>query len=106
MKISMVMRELHEAYKKGNPSLGCMSRASILYNIMRSQGLNPERKLFSFKDNKGNRVVHSHCIIILNGLVYDSNIEEFKNPIEFDKYKEMKKREYPELNLIWKDWSA
>ncbi len=105
MEISRALKELHEAYKDGNPSLGYVSRASILHYIMKYRGLDPERKLFSFKDNQGNRVIGLHCIVLLNGSVYDTNIEESKNPIEFEVYTKMKKESSPKLELVWENWT-
>jgi len=104
MKISTSMKKLYEAYNKGDHSLGCVSRACILCYIMESKGLNPKKKLFSFKDSEGNKVVRNHCIVLFNGKVYDTNIEESQNPMEFNKYEEMKKMEHSELNLVWEDW--
>lgn len=106
MDINTAMRKLHEAFRQGDPSLGCVSRASILHHIMKGNGLNPERKLFHLQDSQGNKIQgSSHCIVVLDGMVYDANMPESENPIELSKYKEMKRNEYLKLHLKWRDWS-
>lgn len=104
MKISTAMQKLHEAYKKEGSSLGCVDRATILNYIMKNNGLNPERRLFFFKDEKGNKLMPHHCVVIVDGNVYDPNIEESQNPIRLKNYEELKKMENHNTNLCWLDW--
>ena len=103
MKIVRVLEKLYGVYKKGDQNLGCVDRANILYYFMKNEGLNPKRKLFSFRrDDKG--MISSHCIIVLNGMVYDTNIEPSQNPIAFNEYEKIKKGQYSNLDLEWEDW--
>jgi len=104
MEIKTVLKKLYKTYKKGDSDLGCVSRANMLYYFMRNQGLNPKLKLFSFKNDGGERIILSHCIVILNNMVYDTNLDETQNPIEISKYEEVNKKQNPQLNLIWEEF--
>ncbi len=104
MEINIAMMKLHDEYKKGDPRLGCVDRAHILYHIMKKKDLNPERKLFSFQNDQGKKIILSHCVIVESGMIYDANLEGWQNPIEFSKYDEMKRGLHPNLNLVWVDW--
>lgn len=105
MEISTAMQKLHEAYKKGDPSLGCVSRATILNYVMKDNGLDSKRKLLFFKDEKGDKIMPYHCVVIVDGEVYDPNIEESQNPIRLSEYEELKKKETRNTRLFWLDWN-
>jgi len=104
MEIQECMQRLHKAYKRGESSLGCVSRASILAYFMKSKGLHPEVKQFCFKNEKGEKKIRTHCVVICEGTVYDANSEASKNPISFEEYENMKKNQHPMLNMVWTNW--
>lgn len=103
IEISTSLKKLYQDSKNQNTNIGCIDRATILYYIMKSKNLNPKIKRFYFKDN--GQITIPHCVIVINNMVYDTNIKESQNPLEFSKYEEMQKgKNNPKSNLIWEDW--
>jgi len=86
MDIQEALEKLHKVYLEGAVNLGCVDRAIILYYIIKSKDLNPFPRLISFRDGKGEKIIPSHAVVILNNVVYDSNIEPSNNPIKLKDY--------------------
>src|SRR3989338_4587470 len=101
MEILTVMEKLNEVYKRGNPSLGCFSRANILHQIMKSKGLDSKRAHFVIKNKKGVVVHPTHCVVIHANKVYDANLEPIANPVLIQSYETMKKEGNTESVFEW-----
>lgn len=101
MEIEECVDRLHLAFEKGDSSLGCVSRASLLSCFMKNKGLKPQIKQFYFTGKDGKKISSTHCVVLCNGNIYDTNLSASENPVSLGDYEEMIKKS--DRHLVWVD---
>lgn len=81
-KLKFWLSELHKSYLKGSKNLGCSARAEILYYLVKNSVCNPKIVRYKKPNGKINHIssgeLPSHVVVILEGLIYDANLESLK----------------------------
>jgi hypothetical protein len=99
--VKNILKELHGAYKKGDPTSNCLTRAQLLFLCLEKLGYPSKIMKLTIEGNdKKNfedkeKFYHicgfqypSHVVVLLNGKILDANLDpEVHEPRDLEKYK-------------------